>query len=257
MGKVDVNADAIRMVEEFNSKKLPYYLEIVNLDGIDEKFIVARWKWMDATYFGGISITNEIKEFATYIKLDSDGTYRWFDTENAIYSKFSPTEISAGGSSFYGKSWRYNKTIVLGKDNDTNNTGIVKFSLNTKTIHKPIEEWLKNNNYKKRKTTFKEHVESFKASQNPVLGSIVGLGFSFGGIIFFIVGLIFIINGLTGNYITIHTNNTDVISKGSTISFGAFFSLLSLPFLIMGIPLTKMFLPKCIKNLKEKKKNNN
>lgn len=146
----DIKADARKMVEEFNSKDLPYTLEIINSDKADEETVVAKWKWMDATYFGGLDITKEIQEFATYVKLEGNGKYKWFDSTQEFKASIGAKGINLSGNAFYGKKWEYKKVIVLGKDNKINKAGLVNFELKTSSIHKPIDEWLKNNGYKKR-----------------------------------------------------------------------------------------------------------
>ena len=47
----NVMIDMQRMVDHFNSQDLPYKMEIVTESISGEQYVVARWKWMDATYF--------------------------------------------------------------------------------------------------------------------------------------------------------------------------------------------------------------
>ena len=243
----DAKSDARKMVEEINSENLPFTLEIINIEETNEEYVVAKWKWMDATYFSGVSITSEIKEFRTYVKLDNNGRYRWFDSTEEINQSLGIGGYNFTGTSFYGKQWNFSKVIVLGKNNETNEKGIVQFKLNTATIHKPIKEWLKNHNYKKRHATLKEHITGFKMSMNPITCTVTGIIFTILGSACAITGGVLIFKALNGESLTIKTikNGIETVNNSisGTITFGTFFALFGSFFLLMGIPLLVMFIP--------------
>ena len=247
----DILNDANRMIQDFNNQDLPYQLELVQDEhtNINEGiFVVAKWKWMDATYFSGISITNEIKDFAVYVKLEPKGDYIWFDSKEEYNLSVNPNNISSEASSFYGKTWSYHKEIVLGKDNQLNKTGLVSFTLNTKSIHQPIEEWLYKNGYKKRKITLKEHANNYAKSQDSTINKIIGCMFTIGGSIFTVIGLVSLIKSFLGDTAGWTSGNGTPATAGDLMIMGLIFSFIGITLLIIGIILLNLFKIKKQKN---------
>ena len=255
----NVKNDMQRMVEYFNSLKVPYKLEIVN-----DQYVKASWRWMDATYFTGVSITKEIQNFAVYIKLDDNGTFRWFDNSDSLIAIPGASNSRRGtvatAQSFYGKQWRFEKTVVLGKDNIDSEVGITSFKLNSASIHKALKYWLNQNGYKQRGATFKEHIEGLRMSVNPLIATMVGGVFTIGGIPMECVGIYHFLLGLSGKSVEMQiaiggdpmqTVNDPV----TTMKFGMAFGGFALIPLMIGLVMLSIHLPVLLKTLKENKEN--
>jgi len=261
----NVATDMQRMVDHFNSQNLPYKMEIVT-EGISaEQYVVARWKWMDAAYFFGISVTKEIQEFAVYYKLEPDGKYRYFDSADNLIARAGTIEGRKGASvaaeAFYGKRFEYKKTIVLGKNNLNGKEGLVGFELKSISIHRPVKEWLEKNGYKKRRTTFKEHINGLRVSISPTIASVTGCIFALVGTVFTALGASLFVKGLLGDSIEITVSRTIngikqteiVNSSTGTMILGGCFGGFGLIFLILGSVMLCIHLPVFIKlrNLKK------
>lgn len=119
---------------------------------IEENKIIATWKWMDAKFFSFDSITDEIKEYTFEVVLEENGKWKELDKHKKKDFKidFRTGNISFGKSKFQGKSIEKSFTIGIGKDKQINHTGVVKFSLDTNTIKKPIRNFLKQHGWKKQ-----------------------------------------------------------------------------------------------------------
>lgn len=246
----NVEMDMQRMVEHFNAMDVPYQLEMITDGGSGEKYVVAKCKWMDANYFQNFAITEEIQSFAVYVKMEPNGRYRFFDSTEALISSGGYLNNTLGASdyrsSFYGKTLRFRKTYVLGKDNVNGRTGLVGFTLNTESVHRPLKEWLKENGYQKRRATYKDLINGLRMSLNPMIATIVGGGFSLGGFIFVIVGLVIMATGPEGLEITTTVNGvaqTHIASQEETRIFGACFAGFGGLFLVQGIAMLIIHLP--------------
>ena len=260
----DVAADMQKMVDFFNSQDLPYKMEIVNEGISGDQYVVARWKWMDATYFTGVSITKEIQEFAVYYKLEADGRYRYFDSADNLIARTGMADGRRGASvaaeAFYGKRIEYKKTVVLGRNNLDGKEGLVGFVLNSKSIHKPVKEWLEKNGYKKRRTTLKEHINGLRVSINPLISTIVGSGFFIVGSVFFSIGINFFLMGMCGESVEVKTKKIiDGIehieianSPEETMIFGEIMGSLGLVFLLIAITILCIHLPVLTRSLKKR-----
>ncbi len=118
----------------------------VNIEGDS---IVAKWKWMDAGFFGIGVITDEIKEFTFQVILDDKGKWHEVDSSKSKKSKFHIKGMSFETSTFKGTSMNKSFTIGFGKNKQTDETGIVQFQFDTKLIKEPIRNYLKNCGWKK------------------------------------------------------------------------------------------------------------
>ena len=115
--------------------------------------IVARWKWMDATFFSPAQVTSEVKAFEFKITLKDNGKYKELDkTEN----KSSGMSMSGGkmsfgssSSSFVGKTNTKSIQFGVGKNNQTGEAGIIGFKFNTTDVKKPVRDYLAACGYKK------------------------------------------------------------------------------------------------------------
>lgn len=113
--------------------------------------LVARWKWMDARFFGIAEVTDETKEFTFRVTLDDKGKWHEEDSskQKTANVDLKSGKISFGTSSFQGKSVGKSFTIGFGKDKTTGEVGVQKYSFDTKTIKEPIRNYLKQCGFKK------------------------------------------------------------------------------------------------------------
>ena len=108
--------------------------------------IVARWKWMDATFFAPHEISDETRQFTFVVSLTDKRTWKEIDKTESKTSgvKMSGGKLSFGSSSssFSGKSNQKSFSLGLGKDNQTGEAGIIKFKFNTTDVKKPVRDYL-------------------------------------------------------------------------------------------------------------------
>ncbi len=261
----DIAADMQRMVDHFNSQDLPYKMEIVTEGVNGDQYVVARWKWMDAAYFTGVSVTKEIQEFAVYYKLEPDGKYRYFDSADNLIARAGMADGRRGASvaaeAFYGKRIEYKKTVVLGKNNLNGKEGLVGFVLKSGSIHKPVKEWLEKNGYKKRRTTLKEHINGLRVSVNPLIATIVGSGFFIAGSVFSGIGVNFLLMGMRGESVEVKIKkiidgieHIEIVnSPEETKIFGEIMGSIGLILLLFAITILCIHLPVLKKSRKQSK----
>ena len=115
--------------------------------------LVARWKWMDATFFSPHEVTDETRQFSFTVTLDDKGKWKELDkTENkAAGVKMSGGKLSFGGSSnsFAGKTNQKSFQFGLGKDNQSGQAGLVGFKFDTTAVKQPIRDYLTACGWKK------------------------------------------------------------------------------------------------------------
>jgi hypothetical protein len=116
--------------------------------------IVARWKWMDATFFSLTEATNEVREYTFKVTLDDNGKYYEIDRieqESMGAGLGGGGKIGFGGSSgtFVGKTSRKSMQFGLGKDNQTGKIGLVGFKFDTSAVKTPIRAYLESCGWKK------------------------------------------------------------------------------------------------------------
>ncbi len=120
---------------------------------IEDDSIVARWKWMDATFFAPHEINDETKQFTFTVTLDGKGKYKELDkTENKSAGvKMSGGKVSFGGSSstFIGKTNQKSIQFGAGKNNQTGQAGIVSFKFDTTAVKQPVRDYLASCGWKK------------------------------------------------------------------------------------------------------------
>ena len=120
---------------------------------VDGDAIVAKWKWMDATFFAPNDVTNEIKEYSFTVKLNDKGKYKEIDKTVQQSSGFSMNDgkISFGSSSssFIGKTTQKSFEFGIGKNNQTGEVGAVSFKFDTTVVKKAVREYLQANGWKK------------------------------------------------------------------------------------------------------------
>ena len=115
--------------------------------------IVARWKWMDATFFAPHEVSNETKEFTFTVTLSDKGTWKELDkTENkATNVKMGGGKAGFGSSSstFKGKTNQKSFQFGVGKNNQTGDAGVIGIKFDTTKVKQPIRDYLTSCGWKK------------------------------------------------------------------------------------------------------------
>jgi len=115
--------------------------------------IIARWRWMDATFFSPQEINEEIKAFTFIVTLSDNGKWKELDkTEN----KSSGVSVSGGkigfgssSSTFSGKTSQKSFTLGAGKNNQTGEVGLISFKFDTSSVKQPLRDYLASHGWKK------------------------------------------------------------------------------------------------------------
>ena len=115
--------------------------------------IVARWKWMDATFFGPQEINEETKAYAFTVTLHDNGKYKELDTKEEKSSGVSMSGgtigIGMSKSSFKGKATQKSFEFGLGKNNQTGEMGFVGFKFDTTVVKSAVRGYLESCGWKK------------------------------------------------------------------------------------------------------------
>ena len=108
--------------------------------------IVARWKWMDATFFSPQEINDETKNYTFTVTLDNKGKWHEVDEKK---EKSSSVKLSGGGlsfgtstSSFKGKTTQKSFEFGVGKNNQTGEVGFIGFKFDTTIVKQSIRDYL-------------------------------------------------------------------------------------------------------------------
>jgi hypothetical protein len=120
---------------------------------IEGDAIVARWKWMDATFFAPHEVNDETRNYSFTVTLDNNGKYKELDQKQ---EKSTGIKMSGGGigfgtssSSFKGKTTQKSFQMGVGRNNDTGQIGIVAFKFDTTLPKQQIRGYLESNGWKK------------------------------------------------------------------------------------------------------------
>lgn len=132
------------------------------LNGADKKYtitvegntIITQTKWMDAVLFAQDSITDEVRSFKFTVELGDDNTWTELDRSSATRKSAGPGGFSMGYSSFSGKQISFNKTIAIGKDRNTGETGVVSITFNSEEFKQPVRDYLTACGWKRAKKGF-------------------------------------------------------------------------------------------------------
>jgi len=116
---------------------------------IEGNSIVARWKWMDATFFAPTEINKETKEFTFTVTLDGKGKWKEMDKIKEKTKKGGMGGFSTSFNSFKGKTTQKSFEFGLGKDNETGDVGLIGFKFDTSTVKTPIRDYLTSCGWKK------------------------------------------------------------------------------------------------------------
>lgn len=115
--------------------------------------IVARWKWMDATFFAPHEVTSETKDYAFTVILGDNGKWKEVDRTEQKSSgvNMSGGKIGFGASSqkFIGKTSQKSFSFGTGVNNQTGEGGFIKFKFDTTLVKKPIRDYLESCGWKK------------------------------------------------------------------------------------------------------------
>ena len=115
--------------------------------------IMARWKWMDATFFAPHEVNDQTRQFTFTVTLTNKGTWKELDQTEQKSSgvKFDGKNLSFGSSksTFAGKTNQKSIQFGLGKNNQTGEAGIVGFKFNTTAVKQPIRDYLTACGWKK------------------------------------------------------------------------------------------------------------
>ena len=115
--------------------------------------LVARWKWMDATFFAPHEVTDATRDYTFTVTLSDKGTWRESDKseEKSAGVKMSGGKLSFGSSSssFSGKQSKKSFEFGLGQNNQTGQAGFVGFKFDTAAVKQPIRDYLTACGWKK------------------------------------------------------------------------------------------------------------
>ena len=105
---------------------------------------------MDATFFSPNEITNEVKEYSYIVTLTDKGKWTEKDITSEKEQNINVGEgkLEFGSSNFSGYTAGKSITIGFGKNNDSNESGIVKFKYDTSIIKNEIKNYLQECGYK-------------------------------------------------------------------------------------------------------------
>lgn len=115
--------------------------------------IVARWKWMDATFFAPHEINDETRNYSFTCRLDNKNKWRELDTKESKSKnvKLSGNTIGFGTSksTFKGKTSQKSFEFGIGKNNQTGDIGFIGFKFDTNIVKKSVRDYLAYCGWKK------------------------------------------------------------------------------------------------------------
>ena len=144
---VDMHTVLMQAPGALNIPGRPWY---VTVEGAS---IVARWNWMDATFFSPHEVTDETRRYTFTVTLSENGKWKEIDvTENKSSGvKMSGGKIGFGSSSstFKGKTNQKSFSLGMGQNNRTGQAGIIGFKFDTTSVKQPIRDYLASQGWKK------------------------------------------------------------------------------------------------------------
>jgi hypothetical protein len=115
--------------------------------------LVARWKWMDATFFAPHEVTAETRDYTFTAILSDKGTWKEVDKseDKAAGVGMSGGKLSFGASSntFIGKQNKKSFEFGVGQNNQTGQAGLIGFKFDTTAVKQPIRDYLTACGWKK------------------------------------------------------------------------------------------------------------
>lgn len=116
---------------------------------VENDCIVARWKWMDATFFSPGKVSSEAKNYVFTVTLKDNGKWKELDKVASTSGSLSAGGAKISASGFVGKSSQKSIEIGFGKNKQSEDSGIIGFRLDTSIVKKPIRDYLKACGWKK------------------------------------------------------------------------------------------------------------
>jgi len=130
-----------------NRQEQPWYVTV------EGDAIIARWKWMDATFFAPTEINDETRNYTFTVRLDDKGKWRELDEMN---NKSSNVKLNGGKigfgtstSSFKGKATQKSFEFGVGTNNQTGQAGFVGFKFDTNLVKQSVRDYLTYCGWKK------------------------------------------------------------------------------------------------------------
>ncbi|WIY83396.1 hypothetical protein [Propionimicrobium sp. PCR01-08-3] len=115
--------------------------------------IVARWKWMDARFFGPGSVSDEQRDFTFTVTLKDNGKWKESDTSASRTTNVSMNGGKIGfgtsASSFKGHSTQKSVSFGIGQDKRDGSMGVVRSSLDTGLVKDAVRSYLSQCGWKK------------------------------------------------------------------------------------------------------------
>ena len=111
--------------------------------------IVARWRWMDATFFSPQDVTAEVRDYTFTVTLSDKGTWRELDRSKAKSLGGGASGFGGSASTFIGKQNMKSFEFGLGKNNQTGEAGLISFKFDTTAVKQPIRAYLTACGWKK------------------------------------------------------------------------------------------------------------
>ena len=120
---------------------------------IEGDTIIARWKWMDATFFSPNEVNDKTKEYSFSVTLNEKGKWKEIDKEENKSKSvgMSGGKLSFGSSknSFMGNTNKKSFQFGAGANKQTGEVGLIGFKFDTSTVKLPIRAYLESCGWKK------------------------------------------------------------------------------------------------------------
>ena len=121
--------------------------------GVEGDSIVARWKWMDATFFSPHEINEQTKAFTYTVTLNNNGKYTETDRSDnksaGVKAGGGKVGFGSSSSTFIGNSSQKSIQFGVGQNNRTGETGLIGFKFDTAAVKTPIRDYLTACGWKK------------------------------------------------------------------------------------------------------------
>ena len=111
--------------------------------------LVARWKWMDATFFTLSQVSMEARNYTFTVTLYDNGKWREVDRTSDQSMSASTSGFKFSKSMFVGKKFQKSIEIGVGRNNQTGESGIIGFKFDTTMVKRPIRAYLTDCGWKK------------------------------------------------------------------------------------------------------------
>ncbi len=111
--------------------------------------IVARWRWMDETFFSPMEVSSEIKNYIFTVTLKDKGKWKELDKTTSKSASVSAGGAKLSASGFVGKTSQKSFEFSFGKNKQSGEIEITQSTFDTSMVKKPIREYLKSCGWKK------------------------------------------------------------------------------------------------------------